>query len=150
MKSQCPLIASIVLSFTFVFISTTGFSQKPINWTAEQLMQPSELAARLNDSAASLPVIISVGPGALIPHSMVTGPVQDDENLARLAKELQGIDRNKEVVVYCGCCPYEHCPNVRPAVALLKELKFSHYKLLDLPHNMKTDWLDKGYPRVKL
>jgi thiosulfate/3-mercaptopyruvate sulfurtransferase len=33
---------------------------------------------------------------------------------------------------------------------LLKELKFTHYKLLDLPHNMKTDWLDKGYPRVKL
>jgi thiosulfate/3-mercaptopyruvate sulfurtransferase len=86
----------------------------------------------------------------LIPHSIAVGPVQEEENMAKLTDQLKGVDRKKEVVVYCGCCPYEHCPNVRPAVALLKELKFTNYKLLDLPHNMKTDWLDKGYPRVKL
>jgi|SRR6476661_2012877 len=150
MKSLCLLTKTLTLSFAFLCITHFSYAQNPVNWTAEHLMQPSELAQRLNDSTASLPVIISVGPGALIPHSLVAGPAQEKENVDKLTKELKAIDRNKEVVVYCGCCPYEHCPNVRPAVALLKELKFTHYKLLDLPHNMKTDWLDKGYPRVKL
>jgi thiosulfate/3-mercaptopyruvate sulfurtransferase len=139
-----------VLSLAFILIATTGFAQKPVNWTADHVMQPSELAQRLQDSSKALPLIISVGPGALIPHSIAVGPVQEEENMARLTSQLKDVDRKKEVVVYCGCCPYEHCPNVRPAVALLKELKFTNYKLLDLPHNMKTDWLDKGYPRVKL
>ncbi|SHF74330.1 rhodanese-like domain-containing protein [Flavisolibacter ginsengisoli] len=149
MKSSRPFY-TLILSLAFIIISITGFAQKPVNWTPDHVMQPSELAQKLNDSSTALPVIISVGPGALIPHSIVVGPVQEEENLAKLTNQLKGLDRKKEVVVYCGCCPYEHCPNVRPAVALLKELKFTNYKLLDLPHNMKTDWLDKGYPRVKL
>lgn len=149
MKSSRPFY-KLILSLAFIIISITGIAQKPVNWTPDHVMQPSELAQRLNDSSTALPVIISVGPGALIPHSIVVGPVQDEENLTKLTNQLKGLDRKKEVVVYCGCCPYEHCPNVRPAVALLKELKFTNYKLLDLPHNMKTDWLDKGYPRVKL
>jgi len=138
------------MGLSFLLLTNKANAQNPVNWTPEHVMQPSELAQRLNDSTASLPVIISVGPGALNPHSINAGPAQEKENLKKLTKELKGLDRDKEVVVYCGCCPYEHCPNVRPAVALLQEMKFTHYKLLDLPHNMKTDWLDKGYPRVKL
>jgi hypothetical protein len=150
MKSIRLLMGTMTLCLSLLFISTNANAQNPVNWTPENVMQPSELAQRLTDSTATLPVIISVGPGALIPHSINAGPAQEKENLIKLTKELKGLDRDKEVVVYCGCCPYEHCPNVRPAVALLQEMKFTHYKLLDLPHNMKTDWLDKGYPRVKL
>lgn len=150
MKSIRLLMGTMTLCLSLLFISTNANAQNPVNWTPENVMQPSELAQRLTDSTATLPVIISVGPGALIPHSINAGPAQEKENLSKLIKELKGLDRDKEVVVYCGCCPYEHCPNVRPAVALLQEMKFTHYKLLDLPHNMKTDWLDKGYPRVKL
>ena len=150
MKSIRLLMGTMTLCLSLLFISTNANAQNPVNWTPENVMQPSELAQRLTDSTATLPVIISVGPGALIPHSINAGPAQEKENLIKLTKELKGLDRDKEVVVYCGCCPYEHCPNVRPAVALLQEMKFTHYKLLDLPHNMKTDWLDKGSPRVKL
>jgi hypothetical protein len=28
-------------------------------------------------------------------------------------------------------------------------MKFTNYRLLDLPHNIKKDWIDKGYPTVK-
>ena len=150
MKSIRLLMGTMTLCLSLLFITTNTNAQNPVNWTPEHVMQPSDLAQRLTDSTATLPVIISVGPGALIPHSINAGPAQEKENLIKLTKELKGLDRDKEVVVYCGCCPYEHCPNVRPAVALLREMKFTHYKLLDLPHNMKTDWLDKGYPRVKL
>jgi hypothetical protein len=38
---------------------------------------------------------------------------------------------------------------VRPAIAALKTLQFSNYKLLNLPKNLKADWIDKGYPTVK-
>jgi hypothetical protein len=28
-------------------------------------------------------------------------------------------------------------------------MKFTNYHLLNLPHNIKTDWISKGYPQVK-
>jgi thiosulfate/3-mercaptopyruvate sulfurtransferase len=28
-------------------------------------------------------------------------------------------------------------------------MKFTNYKLLNLSHNVKTDWLDKGYPTAQ-
>jgi thiosulfate/3-mercaptopyruvate sulfurtransferase len=130
-------------------LSKPSFAQNPVNWTKEQLLEPQELAQALQ-TRKNVPVIISVGPGALIPGSIVVGPVQEKENLERLTKELKAVDKDAPVVVYCGCCPFEHCPNVRPAIDLLKSQNFTHYKLLNLPHNLKTDWLDKGYPKVKL
>jgi hypothetical protein len=38
---------------------------------------------------------------------------------------------------------------VRPAIDALKEMKFTNYYLLDLPNNIKKDWIDKGYPVAK-
>jgi hypothetical protein len=35
---------------------------------------------------------------------------------------------------------------VRPAFKLLNDLQFTNAKLLDLSHNLKADWIDKGYP----
>jgi len=150
MKFNCQAIA-VKLFFLFVLFTTSlaAFCQNPENWTKEQLMEPAQLAQKLNAGDTSLH-IISVGPGALIPHSVAIGPVQEQENLVQLKKELSGINKNAEVVIYCGCCPFEHCPNVRPAIDLLQQLKFTNYKLLNLQHNIKIDWLDKGYPKVKL
>ena len=96
MKSP-RLLYAWSLSLAFIFLAVTGYAQKPVNWTADHVMQPSELAQRLNDSSAALPLIISVGPGALIPHSIVIGPVQEEENLAKLKDQLKGLDRKKEV-----------------------------------------------------
>jgi thiosulfate/3-mercaptopyruvate sulfurtransferase len=74
---------------------------------------------------------------------------KEKENMDKLKKELGGLLKETNVVVYCGCCPFEHCPNVRPAIDVLKEMKFTNYRLLNLPHNIKTDWIDKGYPTLK-
>lgn len=52
--------------------------------------------------------------------------------------------------MYCGCYPFERCPNIRHAINALKEMKFTNYQLLNLPHNIKINWKDKGYPTVKL
>ena len=121
------------------------FAQNAPNWTSKQLMEPSDLAMILKSKKA-IPVIFSVGPAATIPYSTEIGMVKDKENLDKFKKKLGSIPVQTRVVVYCGCCPFEHCPNIRPAIDVLKEMKFTNYMLLNLPHNIKTDWLDKEYP----
>jgi len=122
--------------------------QKPENWTADQLIEPSALAKTLQANKG-LPVIISVGPGAIIPHSIDIGMVNDEKNLEKFKEELSKLPKSTNIVVYCGCCPFEHCPDVRPAIDELKKMKFTNYHLLNLPHNIRTDWISKGYPEIK-
>ena len=138
------------LHFLIILLITctiTACAQNPQNWTSKQLIEPSELAPVINSKNA--PLIFNVGPAATIPNSVDIGMVRDKENIDKLKKQLITLSRKTKIVVYCGCCPYEHCPNVRPAIALLKEMNFTNFLLLDLPHNIKTDWIDKGYPTIK-
>jgi hypothetical protein len=126
-------------------LSIGSIAQKPANWTEKQLMEPADLA---NTIAAKneLPVIISVGPGAVIPNSFDAGMASTPEGLEKLKAHLKTIDTHKKIVIYCGCCPFDHCPNVRPAIELLKEMHFTNYYLLNLSHNIRKDWIEKGYP----
>jgi thiosulfate/3-mercaptopyruvate sulfurtransferase len=128
--------------------SNTLLAQNPVNWTGKELMEPAALAKNIKDKKG-IPLIISIGPGALIPHSVDIGPANDTANLQAFQKELAGKKKNTKVVVYCGCCPFDKCPNVRPAVQALKDAGFANYYVLNLKTNLKTDWIDKGYPTVK-
>ena len=38
------------------------------------------------------------------------------------------------------------CPNVRPAYRTLKELGFTHIRVLNIATNMHADWYSKDYP----
>ena len=131
-----------------LFVSICSQAQNPVNWTEKQLLEPADLASTIA-AKKDLPVIISVGPGATIPGSLGIGMVNNPEGLQKLKDQLKTIDKEKKIVIYCGCCPFEHCPNVRPAIDALKELNFTSYYLLNLPHNIKKDWIDKGYPVTK-
>jgi hypothetical protein len=144
MNLNKPVTITFLLLMLF---SEKIFSQDPINRTTDQLMAPSELASILKDYKG-VPLIFSIGPGALIPHSKDIGAIKEKENMKKFKTELNGLQKNTPIIVYCGCCPYAHCPNVRPAIQLLKDMKFTSYKLLDLPHNIRIDWIDKGYPTV--
>ena len=129
-------------------MTTSSHAQNPVNWNEKQLLEPADLAKAIA-AGKDIPAIISVGPGATIPNSIHVGMVNTKEGIDKLKIQLQGVDRDKKVVVYCGCCPFEHCPNVRPAIDVLKDLKFTNFFLLNLPHNIKKDWIDKGYPVSK-
>jgi thiosulfate/3-mercaptopyruvate sulfurtransferase len=118
-------------------------------WTAQQLLEPADLAKVINDPAAQKPYIISIGPGAMIKGSIDIGAAHEQVNLAMLKEQLSHMKKDANIVLYCGCCPFEHCPNVRPAFSLLNEMKFTNHKLLNLQHNIRTDWISKGYPVVK-
>jgi rhodanese-related sulfurtransferase len=113
------------------------------------LVQPPDLAAQLAGTGAR-PAVFMVGPNVLyrsrhIPGSVYAGPRQNEAGLAMLKAEAGKLARDREVVVYCGCCPWDRCPNVRPAVDLLKQMGFGKVKALYLGTGFKADWLDKGY-----
>lgn len=117
------------------------------SWTTADLLAPADLARTLETGAQNeLPLILSIGPAALIKGSVDIGPASEKEHLEKLKQQLQNLPRDKQIVIYCGCCPFAHCPNVRPAFKLLKEMHFTKAKLLNLSHNIRTDWMDKGYP----
>ncbi len=113
-------------------------------------VQPKDLAAQLQAKGAK-PALFHVGfpvmyRGKHIPASIYAGPGSKDEGLAALRTAVASLPRTQEVVVYCGCCPFDKCPNVRPAVALLKQMGFTNVKVLDIPTNFGADWVDHGYP----
>jgi rhodanese-related sulfurtransferase len=113
------------------------------------LVQPPDLAGQLAGKGAH-PAVFMVGPNVLyrskhIPGSVYAGPGQTEAGLAMLKAEAGKLPRTGEVVVYCGCCPWDRCPNVKPAVEMLKQMGFTKAKALYLGTGFKADWLDKGY-----
>jgi thiosulfate/3-mercaptopyruvate sulfurtransferase len=113
------------------------------------LVQPPELASQLAGKGVR-PAIFMVGPNVLyrskhIPGAVYAGPGSGEAGLAMLKGEADKLPRDREVVLYCGCCPWDHCPNVKPAMNLLKQMGFAKAKALFLDTGFKGDWLDKGY-----
>src|SRR5512135_2713156 len=102
-----------------------------VPWTEKQLKDPQALAKVLKDPAAAKPAIFNVGPLEDIKGAVHIGPASNQENLDALKARLEKLPRDKEVVVYCGCCPFSRCPNARPAFALLQELKFKNPMVLN-------------------
>lgn len=114
-------------------------------WTAEQLLEPAVLAEAIQ-KGNNVPLIFNIGPAGAIYGSVDIGATREEANVAKLRSELEGLDKDAEVVVYCGCCPFENCPNIRPAMSLLNEMGFTNHKLLNLAENLKVDWINPGYP----
>ena len=113
-------------------------------------VEPKDLASRLQGKGAK-PALFHVGfpvlyRGKHIPNSVYAGPGSKAEGLDALKAAVSALSRDGDIVLYCGCCPFDKCPNVRPAVALLKQMGFTNVKVLSLPTNFAADWVDHGYP----
>jgi len=118
------------------------------------LIQPSAFAALLRGEAPRKPVILQVGFRALydqahIPGAEYLGPAGDGQGLKRLRGRASALPKDADIVVYCGCCPWDHCPNVAGAYFALRDLGFAHVRVLYIPNNFGDDWADKGYPVIK-
>lgn len=123
-------------------------------WTTDRLIQADDLARIVSNRTAGNPLILYVGPGALyrkghIPGAKYVGPASDPDGLNALKAAVQGVGKDTQIVVYCGCCPWNVCPNVRPAFTKLQELGFRNAKVLHLPNNLRQNWVNKGYPAEK-
>jgi len=140
-----------LLFISFIFL--TGMQQacsqaEPVNWTEDQLEQPADLARKIDENK-NIPVIINVGPGVIIPNSIDAGMASEPEGIQKFKEILSAYSKNSSIVIYCGCCPFDHCPNVRPAIDVLKQEGYTNFRLLNLPQNIRTDWIAKGYPTIK-
>lgn len=142
MKSLC--FSSLVLTLVFSASPVVAQTERE-PWTAQQLMAPADLA-RIITTDTQKPVIFCVGPANYIPGAVNIGPMTEQKNVDALKRALKKLPKDAAIVIYCGCCPFEHCPNIRPAMDILNKLKFTNQKLLNLSHNAKVDWLEKGYP----
>ncbi len=114
------------------------------------VVQPKDLAAQLAGKVSN-PFVIHVGPNFLyrgkhIPGSIYAGPGSQAAGLDALKAAVDKLPRTREIVVYCGCCPWSHCPNVKPAVELLHQMGFAQAKALYVETSFAADWTDKGYP----
>jgi thiosulfate/3-mercaptopyruvate sulfurtransferase len=118
-----------------------------------ELIQPQELLKALQSGAAK-PLVLYVGPRFLfaqahIPGAEFIGSASDPQSLERLRKRVAGLPKNYFIILYCGCCPWDHCPNIRPAYREIQKMGFTGVKALYLANSFGTDWVDKGYPVAK-
>ena len=124
-------------------------------WTASQTILPAALARELAaPNSPDKPVVVCAGfhplyHGAHIPGASYHGPASTPEGLADLKNWAAALPRSINLVVYCACCPLEHCPNIRPAFEALRGLGFSRLRVLLLPTDFNTDWIAKGFPVEK-
>ena len=117
---------------------------------ASALIQPAQLASELK---AAPPTILQVGFSKLyqqahIPGAIYAGPTNSETGVAALKAAADKLPREAAIVIYCGCCPWNRCPNMDAAYTTLKAMGFSKLRALYIADNFGQDWVDKGYPVV--
>ena len=120
---------------------------------ASQLITPDQFA-RLLKAGKQTPLILQVGPHTLytqahIPGSEYMGAGSAESTREKLRARVKSLPHSTPIVIYCGCCPWSHCPNMHPAYRQLLALGFTNVKALYIADNFGTDWVDKGYPVAK-
>ena len=116
-----------------------------------QWLKPEALLQLQQIKGAEKPLILQVGSHMLfaqahIPGSEYIGPGSQPAGIQQLRNRVNSLSRKKLIVLYCGCCPLNRCPNLGPAFAKMSEMGFTNVKVLYLANNFGADWADKGYP----
>ena len=117
------------------------------------LIQPADFAATLQ-SASPKPLILQVGSHVLfaeahIPGAEYAGPTNQDAGLQILKDRVALLPKDTAIILYCGCCPWDRCPNIAPAYNQLHAMGFTHLKVLYIADNFGANWVAKGYPVAK-
>lgn len=146
-----PLLCTLAAGLA-AFGSGSDAGKDP--WSASQTVEPAALAAEISSAKSTRPTIVYVGfrplyEGAHIPGASFHGATGKPDGLADLKAFAQPLARDTNLVIYCGCCPLEKCPNIRAAFSVLHEMGFTHLRVLLLPTDFNTDWIAKGYPVEK-
>jgi len=118
---------------------------------AGRLISAEDLARALADTTRPRPEVLQVGFKVLfrtghIPGSRYIGPGSKPEGIDALTRALGKIPKTRDVVLYCGCCPWADCPNVRPALRAAQRAGFPKTRVLYVARNLQHDWVDKGLP----
>jgi thiosulfate/3-mercaptopyruvate sulfurtransferase len=144
--------------FAFMLLSQSALALAPhkpaASIPAADLMQPAELAANLKSAAVPKPLILQVGfhnlyAQAHIPDSEYIGAAKEEAGLDQLRNRVAKLGKDTAIILYCGCCPWSHCPNVAAAYDTLHVMGFTHVKVLYIAENFGDDWVNQGYPVAK-
>ena len=158
-KNCRPMLLWMLFAAT-VFVTAAaahngGQAQAPLELPpgSAELIEPQALLKALQSGPAK-PILLYVGPRFLYAQAHIRdaefiGPASKPESLDLLRKRVSALPKNSSIVLYCGCCPWDHCPNIRPAYRELRKAGFTNVKVLYLASSFGTDWVDKGYPVEK-
>jgi len=135
-------LLTLVLAFSGLF---SAMAQAPL-WKKEQLMPTQELSDKIKTNAKDKPIIFNVGPMENIKTAVFVGRATSATCVEKMKSTLAMENKTKAIVVYCGCCSYASCPNIKPAYDALVTLGFKNVKVLELPEGIKPDWVAKGFP----
>ena len=117
-------------------------------WTVTEVIQTGDLAKAVGKKDVH---IFQVGFAQLykskhVPGSVYAGPGRSQEGLDELKRAVAKVPKDAQIVLYCGCCPWDHCPNMKPAYNLLHGLGYTKIKIVEIPQNFLKDYVEKGYP----
>ena len=154
LSAVLPSLGSGQSRFSTRGIPSSSFTDDATSIPSAALIQPEELLRQLQGSTAARPLIIQVGSRVLfeeahIPGSEYIGPASNSSGQEKLRQRLRSLPRKTLVVLYCGCCPWSHCPNVKPAWDVARSLGFWNVRVLYIADNFGSNWVDKGYPTAK-
>lgn len=121
----------------------------PDPWTPAQVMTPEELLQEL--SAPTKPIVIAVTfkqlyDRAHVPGALYFGPGQNPVTIAALKQWAASQPKDEEIVLYCGCCPWPDCPNIKSPFALLKDMGFTKLRVVKIETDFRRAWTEKKYP----
>ena len=146
------MIIRRIAASVLIFVSSYAFSQAT-SIPTNRLINPEDLI-KILQSGKEQPLVLQTGSHNLflqahIPGSEYVGAASTDTGLQQLRKRVDSLPRNKFIVLYCGCCPWSYCPNIKPADDAMHELGFTNVKVLYISDNFGTNWVDKGFPTAK-
>jgi hypothetical protein len=119
-------------------------------WQDDDLMKPEDLALGLRKADIPVSIICVAFPVLYrqrhIAGAVLAGPGSKPEGIEALKAALKNSDKDKLLVLYCGCCPMQQCPNIRPAYLVARDMGLVNVRVLNIPHNFHADWVARGYP----
>ncbi len=123
-------------------------------WTIKNVIIVDELVSLLKKQGAGEVYIYHVGFNNHYAKGHVKGalyarPASKEEGLQKLESSIKDLPLDKEIILYCGCCDWIDCPNIRPAFETVNKMGFKNVKVLYLPDNFTVDWMNKGLPVEK-
>ena len=132
-----------LLALAFFGLSLAVSAQ---TWKKEQIMPAAELAEKIQKNSSDAPIVFNVGPMDNIKTARFVGRGTSATAIEKMKSELSMQNKNKALVVYCGCCSFASCPNIKPAYDALIGAGYKNVKVLEIPEGIKPDWVAKGYP----
>jgi len=144
------LVFCTVAAVAVLLVSRVSLRAATDPWTPAQTVQPADLLKELNDPQSATKIIF-VGFNRLYTAGHIKGAQNhgmagNEAGLQELKTWASSLPRSTNMVIYCGCCPMDRCPNVRPAFTALRDLGFTKLRVLILPTDFAMDWAGKGYP----